>query len=75
MGSVDNITNADNLSGTAVLDGTRRRDFLVFAASKEKQLISSIELDSPTSSTPVAANGVLYVTTMKKLYALTKSAE
>jgi outer membrane protein assembly factor BamB len=55
--------------------GTRRRDFLVLAASKDKQIISSIELDSPTTSTPVAANGVLYVTTMKNLYALKKSAE
>lgn len=55
--------------------GTRRRDFWVLAASKDKQVLSSIELDSPTSSTPVAANGVLYVTTMKKLYALKKSPE
>jgi outer membrane protein assembly factor BamB len=55
--------------------GTRRRDFLVLAASKNKQIISSIKLDSPINSTPVAANGVLYVTTMKKLYALKKSTE
>ena len=55
--------------------GTRKRDFLVLAASKDKQVISSIKLDSPTTSTPVAANGVLYVATMKKLYALEKSTE
>ncbi len=55
--------------------GTRRRDFLVFAASKDKQIISSIKLDSPINSTPVAANGVLYVTTMKTLYALKKTTE
>jgi outer membrane protein assembly factor BamB len=55
--------------------GTRRGDFWVLAASKDKQIISSIELDSPTTSTPVAANGVLYVATMKKLYALKKSTE
>ncbi len=50
--------------------GTRRRDFWVLAASREKRIISTVQLDSATASTPVAANGVLYVTTMKKLYAL-----
>ena len=55
--------------------GTRQREFLVLAASKDKRIISSIELDSPINGTPVAANGVLYVTTMKKLYALKKSTE
>jgi outer membrane protein assembly factor BamB len=55
--------------------GTRRGVLWVLAASKDKRVISSIKLDSPTTSTPVAANGVLYVTTMKKLYALQKSTE
>ncbi len=52
--------------------GTNRRDFWILAADREKKVISTIELDSATSSTPVAANGVLYVATMKKLYALQK---
>ena len=55
--------------------GTRRRDFWVLAASKNKRVISSIELDSPMNGTPVAANGVLYIATMKKLYAVKKSAQ
>ncbi len=50
--------------------GTNRRDFWVLAAGREKKVIGTVQLDSPTSSTPVAANGVLYVTTMEKLYAL-----
>ncbi len=50
--------------------GTRRRKFWVLAASREKRIISTVQLDSATAGTPVAANGVLYVTTMKKLYAL-----
>jgi outer membrane protein assembly factor BamB len=52
--------------------GSNRRDFWILAAGREKKVLSTIELDSPISSTPVAANGVLYVATMTKLYALQK---
>ena len=55
--------------------GTRRGEFLVFAASKERTVISSIELDSPINSSVTAANSVLYVATMKNLYAITASAQ
>jgi outer membrane protein assembly factor BamB len=51
---------------------TRNGELLVFAESKEKKLINEINLGSPISSTPVAANGVLYVATMKHLYAVKK---
>jgi hypothetical protein len=50
--------------------GTNRKDFWILAAGREKKVLSTVELDSPTSSTPIAANGVVYVTTMTKLYAL-----
>jgi len=68
-------TGGEIWASTLVADGrvyigTRRGDFLVFAASREKKLISSVRLDSPIHGSPVAANGVLYVTTMKNLYAL-----
>ena len=49
--------------------GTRRGEFLVFAAGREKRLLSDIELGAAISGTPVAANGVLYVATAKTLYA------
>ncbi len=49
---------------------TRDGQFLVFAASREKRLLSEVSLGEPVSSTPVAANGVLYVATMRTLYAL-----
>ncbi len=53
--------------------GTRRGEFIVLAASKEKRVLSSTLLDGPVSGTPVAANGMLFVVTQKKLYALKKS--
>jgi len=73
-------TKGDIWASTLVADGkvyigTRRRDFHVLAASREKKLISSTTLDSPMCGTPVAANGTLYITTLKKLYAVQNSAE
>jgi len=70
-------TKGDIWASTLVADGkvyigTRRRDFYVLAESREKRLISSTTLDSPMCGTPVAANGVLYITTLKKLYAVKK---
>jgi outer membrane protein assembly factor BamB len=52
--------------------GTMRRDFCVLAADKEKRVLNSIKLDAAISSTPTAANGVLYLATMTHLYALQK---
>jgi outer membrane protein assembly factor BamB len=73
-------TNGEIWGSTLVADGkvyvgTRRGDLWVLAASRDKKVISSIELDSSTTSTPVAANGILYVATMKKLYALKNSVQ
>ncbi len=55
--------------------GTRRRDFWVLAADRKKEVLSSVRLDSPIVGSPVAANGVLYVATMKSLYAVQQSAK
>lgn len=52
--------------------GTRRGRLLVFAAAREKRLLCETTLDSPISAAPAAANGVLYVTTAKTLYAMAK---
>ncbi len=50
--------------------GTRSGQFLVFAASGEKKVLSELELGSPISATATAANGTLYVATMKELFAV-----
>lgn len=68
-------TEGEIWASTLVADGkvyvgTRRKDFWILAADRQKKVIRMIRLDSPTTSTPVAANGVLYVTTMHKLYAI-----
>ena len=55
--------------------GNRRGDFQVLAAGKEKQLLSSIQLDAPVISTAVAADGMLYVASMTRLFALKKGAK
>lgn len=52
--------------------GSRRGDFWVFAHGRGKQVLHSVELGSPVSATAVAANGVLYVTTMTHLHALAR---
>lgn len=73
-------TGGEVWASTLVADGkvyigTRRGNFWVLAASKDKKIISSIKLDSPIHGSPVAANGVLYIATMKKLYAVKKSVK
>ena len=55
--------------------GTRKGDFWVFAAAREKKVLSTIELKSPISATTTAANGTLFVATMKQLFALKKKTE
>lgn len=50
--------------------GSRGSDFWILKEGRELQILHSVDLDSPINSTPVAANGVLYVTTMSKLYAI-----
>ena len=54
--------------------GTRSGSFYIFAASKEKKVLSTIDLGRSISSTAVAANGVLYLATMSHLYAVRQGA-
>jgi hypothetical protein len=41
----------------------------VFEASKEKKLLSTTNLGAPVYSTPVTANGVLYISSNTHLFA------
>jgi outer membrane protein assembly factor BamB len=50
--------------------GNRRRGFFVFDASDQKNIVSSIKVDSNINSTATAANKTIYVTTMRYLYAI-----
>jgi outer membrane protein assembly factor BamB len=54
--------------------GTRSGDFYVFAASREKQLLATLDLGNPISATVTPANGVLYIATMNRLYAVQAGA-
>lgn len=53
-----------------VYAGTRKGQFVVLAAAREKRVISTTTFPDPISGTATAANGVLYVATMRHLYAL-----
>jgi outer membrane protein assembly factor BamB len=50
--------------------GTRSGEFWVFAASRDKRVLGQVDAGAPISATATAANGVLYVATMNRLYAV-----
>ncbi|MGM0489138.1 MAG: PQQ-binding-like beta-propeller repeat protein [Planctomycetota bacterium] len=69
--------NGDVWSTILVADGkvhvgSDGRDFRIFKASKTKEQLASIRLDSRMRTTPVAANGRLYLNTLCRLYAVEK---
>lgn len=49
--------------------GDEDGDLIVFAAAKEKKVLSETNLGAPIYSTPVVANGVLYVASNTHLFA------
>ena len=50
--------------------GTGRQTFWVFKAGKELNILNKIRMHDALLTTPVAANGVLYVMTNRHLYAV-----
>jgi outer membrane protein assembly factor BamB len=53
-----------------VFCGDEDGNLVILAASKEKKLLSVTELGAPVYSTPIVANGVLYIASNSYLYAL-----
>jgi outer membrane protein assembly factor BamB len=58
-----------------VFIGTRSGDLWGFAASKEKQVLSKVEMGAPIQGTVTAANGSLYVATMNTLFAISEPSK
>jgi outer membrane protein assembly factor BamB len=50
--------------------GTENGNLFILAAGRVKKIIAEIDFGSPVYSTPVAANGCLFVATDKHLYAI-----
>lgn len=55
--------------------GDEDGDLTILAAAKEKKVISETNLGSPVYSTPVVANGVIYIASNSHLYAFHDSAK
>ena len=58
-----------------VFIGSRKGDFWIMAASREKKVLATMDFKKPISATPTAANGVLYVATQTQLYAIAPAAK
>lgn len=70
-------TKAHMWGSTLVADGKvyvgdEDGDLLILAATKEKKIIQEINLNAPIYSSPVVANGVLYIGTQTHLFAFEK---
>ncbi len=58
-----------------VFVGTRKGEFTIVAAGREKKVLATVDFKNPISATATAANGVLYVATMTQLYAIQQGAK
>lgn len=69
-------TREETWGGPLVADGRlyfgNKTHFYVMAAGKTQELVSRIRLGSPIYSTPVAANGVLYIASQHYLWAVSR---
>lgn len=65
---------AETWGGALVADGKlyigNKRQFFILAAGREPKVLSQLRLGSPAYSTPIAANGVVYVASQRYLWAV-----
>ncbi|MCP4450261.1 MAG: PQQ-like beta-propeller repeat protein [Planctomycetes bacterium] len=52
--------------------GDENGKITIFAHGKQKKIVNIVDMDEPVYATPVAANGMLYVATKSKIYAISK---
>jgi outer membrane protein assembly factor BamB len=55
--------------------GDEDGNVVVFAAGREEKILNTMDMGGSVYTTPVAANGVLYITTREKLYAIQQGAQ
>jgi outer membrane protein assembly factor BamB len=55
--------------------GDEDGDIRVFADDKQLKVISEVNMNSPVYSTPIVANGVMYIGTQAHLYAIAQGAK
>jgi outer membrane protein assembly factor BamB len=73
-------TGGEIWASTLVVDGkvfigNRRKMITVFAAQKQKKVLTEIKLGSSIDASPIAANNTLYITTHRTLYAIAALGE
>lgn len=55
--------------------GDEDGDFVTLASAKEKKVLSEVNMGSPVYSTPIVANGTMYVGTQTHLFAIADGAK
>ena len=60
------------VADSKVYVGTQKGQFLIFAAGRKKKILADLKLDSPIHAPATAANETIYISTMKKLYAVSR---
>jgi outer membrane protein assembly factor BamB len=69
-------TGAESWGSPLVADGKvffgNKKEFYVMAAGREAKVLSEIHLGAPVFSSPIVANGVLYVASQRYLWAVSR---
>jgi outer membrane protein assembly factor BamB len=66
----DEIWGSTLVADAKVYIGNTKRQLWIFAADKNKKVLNTIQLGAKICTTPVAANGTLYIASSNRLYAV-----